>query len=35
VFPREVDDLGQIGQHRDRDSGDAEELKHRFPPFLR
>jgi hypothetical protein len=35
VFPREVDHLGHIGQHRDRDSCDAEELKHRFSPFLR
>jgi hypothetical protein len=29
ALSREVDDLGQIGEHRDRDSGHAEKLKQR------
>ena len=31
VLARKVDDLRQIGQHRDRDPGDAKQLKHVRP----
>jgi hypothetical protein len=31
VFAPEMDDLGHVGRHRDRDSDNTEDLKHGFP----
>jgi hypothetical protein len=35
VLAREVDHLGEIGEHREDDAGDPNELKHLLGPTLR